>query len=124
MEDKTKQSSQEDLNKREELLNAKEQQLNKKETLLNERELELNKKADELAQLSSELESKQVNKSKPVKKAKGLSFTFRDAEYKFKDGSPQSIRFAGRAYTQKELSEDEDVLVQLIGGNSSLIEKI
>ncbi len=117
MEDKTKQSSQEDLNKREELLNAKEQQLN-------EREHELNKKADELAQLSSELESKQANTDKPVKKVEGLSFTFRNEKYKFVDGSPQLIRFGGLAYTQKELSEDEDALVQLIGGNSSLIEKI
>lgn len=58
----------------------------------------------------------------PSKKP-GEAFEFRGVKYKFRDTAPRSIRYNNVVYTQRELIEDENILLQLVGGNSSLITK-
>ncbi|MDR2205770.1 MAG: hypothetical protein LBE36_06420 [Flavobacteriaceae bacterium] len=73
----------------------------------------------EAAVLTAEAKTSEVKKPEPGKK-----FTFEGVEYKFKDSSPKKIRVNGSVKTQAQLVKDEDALLQLVGGNSGLIEKI
>ncbi len=66
-----------------------------------------------------------VKSSEPVEESQqGLAFSFENEDYKFSDDTPENILFNGKAFTQEELSRDEEALLQLIGGNSGLIIKI
>lgn len=59
-------------------------------------------------------------KDKPAKAEKphkGLDFTLFEDNYKFKDSAPKNILFNGKAWTQKELVEDEEALIQLVSTN-------
>lgn len=109
-----------ELTSKEELLAAKESELDEKEVELTTKESDLNTKEVELtereANLSEETEEETI--------VPGFEFKFRDEDYKFTDTAPKKILFSGVTYTQEELAKDEDAIVQLIGGNSSLIEKI
>lgn len=51
-------------------------------------------------------------------------FDFEDEKYAFAKNAPQSIRFGGQVFTRKQLIENEEVLLQIIGGNSPLIKKL
>lgn len=95
------------LNEREKSLSEREQKLNKKEQTLNEREANL-----------------PVVEAQEVKVVPGVKFKFRGDNYQFTNDAPKKIRFGGIVYTQKELVKDEDILIQLVGGNSSLIQKL
>lgn len=97
-----------------EQLDAREKQLNAREEKLKEFEKQLNKRATAL----------NVGTVKKVTKKPGYEFKFREEDYKFADDAPEKILFSGIGITQKELAEDQDALVQLIGSGSSLIEKI
>lgn len=91
-------------------------QLEKLETENNTLKYEIEK-----LQLSSIEVNAQVFESNSKK---GLEFEFRGQPYKFADDAPETILYQGESKTQKELTEDEEALVILIGGKSSLIEKI
>ena len=54
----------------------------------------------------------------------GEKFTFNGEKYQFTDEAPKFIRIDGVARSQKEIIKDEDALLQLVAGNSSLIQKI
>lgn len=54
---------------------------------------------------------------------KSIEFDFRGEKYKFSDDAPKHILFGGETYTQDEVSQDEDILLHLIGGKSPLIVK-
>ncbi len=106
----------------EENTKTKEELLIEREVALNEKEAALNQKEADLKILEEELKKK--GKSLPQKPEPGLAFSFRGENYKFNDKAPKNIRFGGLSYTQEEIVKDEEVLVQIIGANSYLIEKV
>ena len=125
----------------EEQLLSKEAELNAKETELNERETALAEKETALIETEKTLNSKETEladreialsereKALPAEEVEeapepGLEFNFEDGKYKFHDSAPKSILFNGKAYTQKQLAKDEDILLQLVGGKSGLIQKL
>lgn len=71
-------------------------------------------------------------KNTPVETKKEVStasnspenFEFRGKRYQFAKDAPENILFGGESLSQSEILEDETVLIQLIGGNSPLIERI
>ena len=66
-------------------------------------------------------------KNTPVSEASTESngtFIFRGKHYRFADDAPKVILFAGEALSQEEIANDEDLLLQLIGGHSPLISKL
>jgi len=52
------------------------------------------------------------------------SFIFRGKHYRFADDAPQMILIGGEALSQEEIANDEELLLQLIGGHSPLINKL
>ena len=52
------------------------------------------------------------------------TFVFRGKHYRFADDAPKMILFAGEALTHQDIISDEEVLLQLIGGDSPLIRKL
>lgn len=84
---------------------AKQEELDAREKAVKERELAL-------------------KGAKPAEKTVGLEFEFEEEKYKFVDSAPQLISINRKGYSQKEIAEDADLALQLIGGKSSLIIKI
>lgn len=111
------------LNEREAALNEREEALNRRELALNEVEKHLNAREQQLNQLEEQLNGKP---EKPTEEAphKGHEFTFRNVNYKFTDDAPQVLRIGGEALSQEEIANDEDLLLQLIGGQSPLISRL
>ena len=58
------------------------------------------------------------------KKMPGLNFEFEGESYKFKDSDPKKIWIAGKVYSQAEIVKKKDILLELVGGNSGLIQKV
>lgn len=83
---------------------------------------------EELETLRNEVKTLRAELAKaedaPAKKTPGEKFKFDEVPHKFKDSAPKSIRINGVVMTQNEIIEDENALLQLVGGNSGLIEKI
>ena len=52
------------------------------------------------------------------------TFVFRGKHYRFADDAPKMILFAGEALSHQDIISDEEVLLQLIGGQSPLISKL
>ena len=52
------------------------------------------------------------------------TFVFRGKHYRFANDAPKMILFAGEALTHQDIISDEEVLLQLIGGDSPLIRKL
>ncbi|SDE68451.1 hypothetical protein [Riemerella columbipharyngis] len=99
----------------------KETELNEKEAQLNERETQLNEREEELNQREAQFNEK--NTTTKVEVIPGEDFEFNGEQYKFTDEAPKKIRINGEVKTQKEIAKDEDLLLQLVAGNSSLIIK-
>lgn len=97
-------------------------QLEAKQTDLNEKEKSLNTKSKELDKRENELAKKEAS-PKTIKPVPGLEFEFENEKYKFSDDAPKLISIQGKGYTQKEISENEELAMALIGGNSGLIYK-
>ena len=100
-----------------------------KETQLDTRENELNVFADQLKEKEAELDKREKSltkkESKPAEpKAEAVSFVFNGEKYRFTDDAPSKIRIDGIVKTQQEISQDEDILLQLVVGGSGLIEKV
>lgn len=106
-----------------------QEELGKAEAEKEELQELLNKKAKDYDTLNESYQAtldkihveKVVEEKKPVP---GLKFTFRGRAYKFTDDAPKSILFNGNVVTQKQLAEDEESLLQLIGNRSGLIQEI
>lgn len=111
------------LNEREAALNEREEALNRRELALNEVEQQLNAREQQLNQYEEQLKG---TPEKPTEEAprKGHEFTFRNVSYKFADDAPQMLLIGGEALSQEEIANDEDLLLQLIGGQSPLINKL
>jgi len=111
------------LNEREKALNEREEALNRRELALNEVEKQLNAREQQLNQLEEQLNG---NPEEPTAETphKGHEFTFRNVRYKFADDAPQVLLIGGEALSQEEIANDEDLLLQLIGGHSPLINKL
>ena len=100
-----------------------------KETQLDTRENELNVFADQLKEKEAELDKREKSltkkESKPAEpKAEAVSFVFNGEKYRFTDDAPSKIRIDGIVKTQQEISQDKDILLQLVVGGSGLIEKV
>lgn len=111
------------LNEREKALNEREEALNRREHALNEVEKHLNAREQQLDQYEEQLKG---TPEKPTEEAprKGHEFTFRDVNYKFTDDAPEMLLIGGESLSQEEIANDEELLVQLIGGHSPLISKL
>ena len=111
------------LNEREKALNEREEALNRRELALNEVEKQLNAREQQLDQYEAQLKG---TPEKPTEETprKGHEFTFRNVSYKFADDAPQMLLIGGEALSQGEIANDEELLLQLIGGHSPLINKL
>lgn len=111
------------LNEREAALNEREEALNRRELALNEVEKHLNAREQQLDQYEEQLKG---TPEKPAEEAphKGHEFTFRNMRYKFTDDAPKVLLIGGESLSQEEIANDEDLLLQLIGGHSPLISKL
>ena len=111
------------LNEREAALNEREEALNRREYALNELEKHLNAREQQLDQYEEQLNGKPEEPTEEVLR-KGHEFTFRNVNYKFADDAPQMLLIGGEALSQEEIANDEELLLQLIGGHSPLINKL
>ena len=111
------------LNEREKALNEREKALNRREHALNEVEKHLNAREQQLDQYEAQLNG---TPEKPTEEAphKGHEFTFRNVRYKFTDDAPKVLLIGGESLSQEEIANDEELLLQLIGGHSPLISKL
>ena len=111
------------LNEREAALNEREEALNRREHALNEVEKHLNAREQQLDQYEEQLKG---TPEKPTEEAplKGHEFTFRNVNYKFTDDAPKVLLIGGESLSQEEIANDEELLLQLIGGHSPLISKL
>lgn len=111
------------LNEREKALNEREEALNRRELALNEVEKHLNAREQQLDQYEEQLKG---TPEKPTEEAprKGHEFTFRNVRYKFTDDAPKVLLIGGESLSQEEIANDEELLLQLIGGHSPLISKL
>ena len=99
-------------------------ELDQREKALNQREQALDEREKALTKLEATLEAAGGKRVLQVEeKRAGHAFSFRGKQYQFADDAPLQILFGGERYTQEELAADEEALVQLIGGGSSLIVK-
>lgn len=109
---KTNVSWEEDLKKREESLVQKQTAFEKYVDETNE---SLKKREAELAEKAGK---------KTGESESGLEFEFEEELYKFTDSAPKLITVNGKGCSQKQIAENYDLALQLIGGKSSLIIKI
>lgn len=111
------------LNEREKVLNEREEAINRRELALNEVEKHLNAREQQLDQYEEQLNGKPEEPTVEAPR-KGYEFTFRNVSYKFADDAPQMLLIGGEALSQEEIANDEELLLQLIGGQSPLISKL
>lgn len=112
-----------ELDEREAAIVEKEIALSVKEAELDGREAELKQFQTDLLEKEKNLLAKQPIAEKLEAKKEPVSFEFNGASYVFADHSPELIRIDGQVLTQEEIVQDEELLLQLVAGNSSLIEK-
>ncbi len=120
--------TEEQLIERESALKIAEQKLSEDQEnfVLEQNKLEKDKSTFETAKADLEAREKALKKNARVKseeKSRPVSFEFEGEQYQFTDDAPQLINYGGQPFSQKEISENEEVLIQFIGGNSSLIVK-
>lgn len=89
---------------------------------------ELNTPAEELTTQPEELTTPadvvEENEFIAYQKAPFLgTFIFRGKKYKFRDGAPDPVRYNDEIMSLEELSQNEDYLLELIAGKSTLIEE-
>ena len=88
------------------------------------REKRLAEREKEVALREEKVSVKEAEVLEVAKPAKAVELTFEGEKYVFDKHAPQSIRVDDVVYTQKEIAKNEEVLLSLIGGNSSLIKKL
>lgn len=120
--------TEEQLIERESALKIAEQKLSddQEKFVLEQNKFEEEKAAFETAKANLEAREKALEEKSEVKSEKKVdpvAFEFEGEKYQFTDDAPQLINYGGQPFSQKEISENEEVLIQFIGGNSSLIVK-
>lgn len=108
-----------DLEKREKAVSDKEAELAEKEKLSGTEMADLIQQYDELKEKHEALAASGSAAEEEI-----TELDFEGEKYEFAPGAPQTINFGGQKFTRKEITENEEVLLQLIGGNSNLIRKI
>ena len=97
------------------------------EELLKKKEADLKTQSEKLAQdrKDFEKEKEDFEKSKGLAKESKLvtDFDFEGDSYSFSEKAPEIINFAGQKFSRQELVDNEEVLLQFIGGRSTLIIK-
>lgn len=111
-------------NEREQALDAREEFLNEYESRLTERELRLTERESQLDEREEALTAQVTEESQEETPQEGVKFEFREVHYKFADDAPKVLLIGGEALTQEQITKDEDLLLQLIGGRSPLIVKL
>ena len=106
---------------RETAVAEKEAAVETREAALAEREASVEVREAAIVEREAELQSAAPVSQQSVP---GEKFTFNGEKYQFTDEAPKFIRIDGVARSQKEIIKDEDALLQLVAGNSSLIQKI
>ena len=120
--------TEEQLIEKEAVLKVAEQKLSEDQEkfVLEKNKFEEEKAAFETAKANLEAREKALEEKAEVKSEKKVdpvTFEFEGEQYQFTDDAPQLINYGGQPFSQKEISENEEVLIQFIGGNSSLIIK-
>lgn len=120
------QVDEEDLHKRKQEF---DEQINSDSRKLDEREETLNQKEAELQEREARIEARENALQEHigvdvVEPSKGHEFEFEGEKYKFRDDAPKTLLFNGKSISQEDIAKDEDFVLQLIGGNLGLIEKI
>ena len=103
-----------------------EEQLKTKEADLKIETEKLAKEKEDFAQEKKDFakEKSDFKKSKEAIEPENISeFEFEGDSYSFSENAPQVINFAGQKFTRQELVDNEEVLLQFIGGRSSFIVK-
>jgi len=127
--------TEEQLIERESALKIAEQKLSddKENFVLEQNKFEEEKSALETAKSNLEKDKtdlkarekalEQKSEIKSEKKLTPVSFEFEGEKYQFSESAPQSILLNGKGISQKEIAKNDELKLQLIGGNSSLIIK-
>ncbi|MGQ0298143.1 hypothetical protein [Riemerella anatipestifer] len=101
-------------------LEAREANVTARENAIAERENDLEaREANVTARENAIAQNPKSEKPKP-----GEKFDFGGRNYQFTEDAPLIIRIDGVPRTQKEIAANEDLKLQLVAGNSSLIQKI
>ena len=111
-------------NEREQALDTREEFLNEYESRLTERELRLTERESQLDEREEALTAQVTEEPKREPLQKGIQFEFRGNQYQFADDAPQVLLIGGENISQEEITKDEELLLQLIGGRSPLIVKL
>ncbi|WP_312390847.1 hypothetical protein [Chryseobacterium sp.] len=119
-------SAEQSLEERIKAVEAREEETAEFSIKLLEKSAKLFAKQEELEAREKAVEEKELalKGAKPAEKTVGLEFEFEEEKYKFVDSAPQLISINRKGYSQKEIADDADLALQLIGGKSSLIIKI
>ena len=115
-----------DLKTREAELEKREKAVSEKEASLTEKEKVSGKEIEDIIKQYDDLKEKHeaLAASGSAAEEEITELDFEGEKYEFAPDAPQMINFGGQKFTRKEISENEEVKLQLIGGNSNLIRKI
>lgn len=119
-----------ELKKREDVLSASEEKLKADQETLKKDQDQLKADKEKLVMDQKDLEkrekalAKSQKEVKPEKEVPGVEFEFQGLTKKFTDAAPKSIRYDGKVWSQTELIEDEDALMDLVSSNSHLFENV
>lgn len=120
--------TEEQLIEKEAALKVAEQKLSddQEKFVLEQNKFEEEKAAFETAKANLEAREKALEEKSEVKSEKKVdpvAFEFEGEKYQFTASAPQHILLNGKGVSQKEIAKDDELKLQLIGGNSSLIVK-
>jgi len=120
--------TEEQLIEKEAALKVAEQKLSddQEKFVLEQNKFEEEKAAFETAKADLEAREKALEEKSEVKSEKKVdpvAFEFEGEKYQFTPSAPQHILLNGKGVSQKEIAKDDELKLQLIGGNSSLIVK-
>lgn len=90
------------------------------EKKLADTEAELETVKQELAELKTEYSE---TAEETVEETPAVEFKYKGENYVFAKKAPKVIRVNGKELSQEEIAEDDEALLELIGGKSSLIIK-
>ncbi|MBT0574235.1 hypothetical protein OKE68_11320 [Riemerella anatipestifer] len=108
-------------------IEAREANVTARENAIAERENEVSTRENDLEAREANVTAREnaiAQNPKSEKPKPGEKFDFGGRNYQFTEDAPLIIRIDGVPRTQKEIAAIEDLKLQLVAGNSSLIQKI
>ncbi|MCW0520100.1 hypothetical protein [Riemerella anatipestifer] len=108
-------------------LEAREANVTARENTIAERENKVSTRENDLEAREANITAREnaiAQNPKSEKPKPGEKFDFGGSTYQFTENAPLIIRIDGVPRTQKEIAAIEDLKLQLVAGNSSLIQKI